>query len=75
MQGENEQQWKKANDNTYDFPSIKRLSKKFFKVSRCSRAKQRQRNVQKGVLHLQSCFFTYIDPSLFFTVLRRAFAD
>ena len=26
-------------------------------VSRCSRAKQRQRNVQKSVLHVQSCFF------------------
>ena len=25
-------------------------------VSRCSRAKQRQRNVQKSVLHVQSCF-------------------
>ena len=23
----------------------------------CSRAKQRQRNVQKSVLHVQSCFF------------------
>ena len=28
------------------------------KVSRCSRAKQRQTNVQKSVLHVQSCFFT-----------------
>ena len=26
-------------------------------VSRCSRAKQQQRNVQKNVLHVQSCFF------------------
>ena len=25
--------------------------------SRCSRTKQRQRNVQKSVLHVQSCFF------------------
>ena len=35
----------------------KRVTKKFLEVSRCSRAKQRQRNVQKNVLHVQSCFF------------------
>ena len=32
-----------VNENTYDISSIKR----FLEVSRCSRAKQRQRNVQK----------------------------
>ena len=37
MQGEDEQQWKKVNENTYDISSIK--------VSRCSRAKQRQRKL------------------------------
>ena len=42
-----------VNDNTYDISSIK----KFLEVSRCSRAKQRQRNVKKSVLHVQSCFF------------------
>ena len=52
MQGENERQWKK-NENTYDISSIK----KFLDVSRRARAKQRQRNVQKSVLHVQSCFF------------------
>ena len=46
-----------VNDNTYDIPSIKRVTKKFLEVSRCSRAKQRQRNVQKSVLQVQSCFF------------------
>ena len=56
MQGENEWQWKKVNGNTYDISSIKRVTKKFLEVSRCSRAKQRQRNVQKCVLHVQSCF-------------------
>ena len=35
------------NENTYDISSIKRETKKFLEVSRCSRAKQRQRNVQK----------------------------
>ena len=47
MQGENERQRKKVNGNTYDISSIKRVTKKFLDVSRCSRAKQRQRNVQK----------------------------
>ena len=34
-------------ENTYDISSIKRVTKKFLEVSHCSRAKQRQRNVQK----------------------------
>ena len=38
---------KKVNENTYDISSIKRVTKKFLEVSRCSCAKQRQRNVQK----------------------------
>ena len=38
---------KKVNENTYDIFSIKRVTKKFLEVSRCSGAKQRQRNVQK----------------------------
>ena len=38
---------KKVNQNTYDISSMKRVTKKFLKVSRCSRAKPRQRNVQK----------------------------
>ena len=40
---------KKVNWNTYDISSIKRVTKKFLEVSRCSRANQRQRNVQKKV--------------------------
>ena len=38
---------KKVNENTYDISSIKHVTKKFLAVSRCSRAKQRQKNVQK----------------------------
>ena len=38
---------KKVSENTYDISSINRVTKKFVEVSRCSRAKQRQRNVQK----------------------------
>ena len=48
---------KKGNKNRYDISSIKRVTRKFLEVSCCSRAKQRQRNVQKSVLHVQSCFF------------------
>ena len=48
---------KKVNENAYDISSIKRVTKKFLEVLRCSRAKQRQRNIQKSVLHVQSCLF------------------
>ena len=41
MQGENELAGKKKlNENTYDISSIKRVTKKFLEVSRCSGAKQ-----------------------------------
>ena len=48
---------KKVSENTYDISPIKRVTKTFVEVSRCSRATQRKRNVQKSVLHVQSCFF------------------
>ena len=38
---------KKVNKKTCDIFSIKRVAKKFLEISRCGRAKQRQRNVQK----------------------------
>ena len=37
---------KKVNKNTSGISSIKRVTRKFPEVSRCSRPKQRQRNVQ-----------------------------
>ena len=47
---------KKANETRSK--TKKRVTcKKFLDVSRCSRAKQRQRNVQKSVLHVQSYVF------------------
>ena len=70
---------KNVNRNTYHISSIKRVTKKFLevsrcsvtkkflKVSRCSRAKQRQRNVKKGVLHVQSFFF-FLLTNLFRTL-------
>ena len=45
-----------VNEKTYDNSSIKRVTKKFLEVLRCSRAKQRQRNYKKSELHVQSCF-------------------
>ena len=38
---------KKVNENTYNISFQNRVTKKFLEVSRCSRAKQRQRNVPK----------------------------
>ena len=35
------------NNNRYDISYIKRVTRKFLEVSRCGRAKQRQRNVQE----------------------------
>ena len=52
---------KKVNKIMYDVSSIKRETRKFLDVSRCSHAKQRQGNVQNRVLEL--------DLLLFFTVL------
>ena len=39
---------KRVNKNTYDISSIKHVTRTFLEVSRCSRAKQRLRNVQKN---------------------------
>ena len=47
---------KKVNENMYNISSIKHVTNKFLEVSRCSRAKEQQRNVQKSLLHVQSCF-------------------
>ena len=40
-------------------------------VSRRSHAEQQQRNVQKSVLHKQSCFFAYYDLRIFLSFLLR----
>ena len=64
MQGENERQWKKCERK-------KCVAKKFLEVSRCSRAKQLQRNVQKKCAARAKLLFCSLDLLLFFTVLRR----
>ena len=45
------------NNNRYDISSIKSVTRKFLEVSRCGRAKQRQRNVQEKFFCLFVCFF------------------
>ena len=52
---------KKVNRTTYNISAIKRVTGKFLGVSRCRRAKQWQRNVQKSVLQVKS-FFLLIRP-------------
>ena len=52
---------KKVNENTCDISSIKCASKKFLEVSRCSRAKQRQRNVQKKCAARAKLLFFFAD--------------
>ena len=58
---------KKVNENTYDISSIKRVTKKFLEVSRCSRAKQRQRNVQKKCAARAKLLFLLIRPIAVFS--------
>ena len=50
------------NENTYNIFSKKRVTKKFLEVSRCSRAKQRQRNVQKKCAARAKLLFLLITP-------------
>ena len=53
----------------YDIPSITRVTKKFLEVSFCSRAKLRQRNVQKKCAARAKLLFLLIRPVVvFFTV-------
>ena len=55
------------NENTYhDISSIKSVTKKFLEVSRCSRAKQRQRNVQKKCATRAKLLFLLIRPIVVF---------
>ena len=58
-----------VNENTYDSSSIKRVTKKFLEVSRCSLPKQRQRNVQKKCVARANLLFCWLDLFLFFTIL------
>ena len=59
---------KKVNRKTYNISSTKPVTRKFLEGSRCSHAKKKkqQRNVQKTVLHVQSCFFFAANCCLFY---------
>ena len=63
-------EWKKVNNNMYDISSIKRVTRKFLEVSRCGRAKKRQRNVQKKCAARAKLFLFFLlnrsDLLLFF---------
>ena len=68
-QGKNERlQKKKVNRTTYNISSIKHVTRKLLEVSRCRRAKQRQRNVQKKCAAREKLFFLLIRPIFFFAV-------
>ena len=66
---------KKVNKNMYDISSIKRVTRKFLNVARCSRVKQRQKMCKKSVLQLQSCFFFLIRPTVVFSPFSLPFAS
>ena len=52
----------------YDISSIKRVTRKFLNVARCSRAKQRQKNVQKKCAAAAKLFFfLLIRPTVVFS--------
>ena len=58
---------KKVNETTYDISSKHRVtSKKCLEVSRCSRAKQRQRNVLKKVCYMCKVANLLIRPIVVF---------
>ena len=57
---------KKVNENKYDISSIKRVTKKCLEVSRYSRAKQWQRNVQKKCAAHTKLLFLLIWPIVVF---------
>ena len=56
-QSEIERNWKNRMNRNMNISSIERVNRKLKEVSRFSRAKQRQGNVQKSVLQEQSCFY------------------
>ena len=56
---------KKVNEYTYEITSIECVTGKFLKFSRCSRAKQRHRNVQK-ICYKYKVAFLLITPIVVF---------
>ena len=54
------------NENTYDISSMKHVTKKFVEDSSCSRARQRQINVQKKCAAGVKLLFLLIRPIVVF---------
>ena len=52
-----------VNKNTYETSSIKRVTRTLLDVSRCSRAKRRQRNVQKKVCCTCKLVFFFVSET------------
>ena len=59
---------KKMNKNSYGISSIKRVTRMFLEVPRCSRAKQRQRNVQNKCAASAKLFFLLTRPIVVFSL-------
>ena len=57
---------KKVNRNMYNISSIKRITRKFLKVSHCSCAEQLHRNVEKKCAARANLLFCQLDLLLFF---------
>ena len=57
---------KKVNENTYDISSIKRVTKKFLEVSRCSRAKTTAKKCTKKCAASAKLLFLQIRPIVVF---------
>ena len=57
---------KKVNEKTYDISPVKSVTKKFLRVSCCSRAKQRQRKCTKKVCCTCKVAFLLIRPTVVF---------
>ena len=57
---------KKVSEKTHDIFSIKSATNKFVEVSRCSRARQRQRNVPKKCAARAKLLFLLIRPIVVF---------
>ena len=65
-----ERYWKKSGQELVRHALHKSVTREFLDVSLCCRAKQRQINVQKSVLHVQSFFlFLLIRPIIVFSPL------
>ena len=74
MQGENERQWKKSEQEKVRHFLCKRVTKKFLEVSLVVVQNNGKEMYKKSVQHVQSCFLLVIRPIVFFFTVLVAFA-